>query len=158
MSTLPDMLLPGDPGAPAFREPWQAKAFAVVLLLHRSGHFAWPDWVETLAAEIKAVPQQPDEDADAAYHRQFLAALERIVADRGLTGTASLAVQKERWRRAYLNTPHGMPIDLATADREPGHDDHDVDGHDHGQHHHHHSLLPQRIPIAVSPAPGRRPA
>jgi hypothetical protein len=31
------MTFPGDSGAPTFREPWQAKAFAMVVLLHRQG-------------------------------------------------------------------------------------------------------------------------
>jgi nitrile hydratase accessory protein len=43
-------------GASAFREPWQAKAFAFVMLLHREGHFTWDDWVRTLAEAIAASP------------------------------------------------------------------------------------------------------
>ena len=39
---------------PAFREPWQAKAFAFAVLLHREGHFTWDDWVRTLAKVIDA--------------------------------------------------------------------------------------------------------
>lgn len=150
LSAPPDQRpLPLDEGR-AFREPWQAKAFALVVLLHRDGHFAWDDWVQTLAEEIKASPQHPEEDADQAYHRQFLAALEQVVAARGLVGPKTMAERKQAWRRAYLNTPHGQPIDLAAADAHHNHNNDDDD-------HHGHSLAPQRAPVAVSPAlAGRR--
>lgn len=134
-------VLPIDEDRP-FREPWQAKAFALVVLLHRQGHFAWPEWVQTLATEVKASPQRPDEDADQAYHRQFLAALERVVIVRGLMARDAMTERTEAWRRAYLNTPHGQPVDLAAAD----------DHHAHGADEHEHALTPRRMPVAVSAA------
>ncbi len=137
--------LPIDEGRP-FREPWQAKAFALVVLLHRQGHFAWAEWVEALAAEVKACPQRPGEDADQAYHRQFLAALEQVVAARGLVAPDAMAERKQAWWRAYVNTPHGQPVDLTAAD----------DHHAHHADEHGHALAPRRAPIAVSAAvPGR---
>jgi nitrile hydratase accessory protein len=140
--------------APAFREPWQAKAFAFVVLLHREGHFAWDDWVRTLAEEISASPQCADEDAELAYHRQFLTALEKIVATRGLTTAEEMQARKLAWRRAYLATPHGRPVDLAAAgdiDPDDGHDGDCDPIHQHG-----HNLMAQCAPIAVSPARGVR--
>ena len=139
---------------PAFREPWQAKAFAFVVLLHREGHFTWDDWVRTLAQEIPASPQCADEDAELAYHRQFLTALEKIVATRGLTTTEAMQARKFAWRRAYLATPHGHQVDLSAAgdiDPDDGHDGDREHIHQHG-----HNLIPQRVPIAVSPARGVR--
>ena len=136
--------------APAFREPWQAKAFAFVVLLHREGHLTWDDWVRTLAEEISASPQCADEDAELAYHRQFLTALEKIVATRGLTTPEEMQARKLAWRRAYLATPHGCPVDLAAAgdiDPDDGHGGDRDPIHQHG-----HNLMPQRAPIAVSSA------
>ena len=136
--------------APAFREPWQAKAFAFVLLLHREGHFAWDDWVRTLADEIAASPQRADEDAELAYHRQFLTALEKIIATRGLTTPEAMQARKLAWQRAYLATPHGHPVDLAAAEHiesKGGHDGARNHVHQHG-----HNLMPQRTPVAVCPA------
>ena len=148
LSAPPDLRpLPTGEG-PAFREPWQAKAFALLVLLHRQGHFAWDDWTQTLAAEIKASPQRADEDADQAYHRQFLVALEHIVAACGLAMPEGMAARKEAWRRAYLHTPHGQPVDLAAADTL---DDHDDDHQGLG-------LTAQRAPIAVSPPQSGRKA
>ena len=79
-----------------------------------------------LGAEIAAAPQQPGEDSDAAYHRQFLAALERIVASLHMANSDDQQRRKEEWRRAYLNTPHGYAVELAAARAAPG----DADDHD----------------------------
>ena len=134
----------------AFQEPWQAKAFAIVVLLHREGHVTWDDWVRTLAEEIAASPQRTDEDAELAYHRQFLTALEKIVATRGLTTPEAMRARKLAWRRAYLATPHGHPVDLAAAEDIDSNDGHDGDHND--VHQHDHNLTPQRTPVAVCPA------
>jgi hypothetical protein len=45
--------IPRDEGGPVFREPWEAQAFAMALALYDKGLFTWPEWAETLAAEIK---------------------------------------------------------------------------------------------------------
>jgi nitrile hydratase accessory protein len=134
--------------APAFREPWQAKAFALLVLLHRNGHFGWDAWVRTLAAEIAASPQRDNEDAEMAYHRQFLAALETIVAACDMTTPEAMQTRKDAWQRAYLNTPHGHPVELAAAGVGHRDDDHDEQG---SLHRHGHVLAPRRAPVAVSP-------
>jgi hypothetical protein len=49
--------------------------------------------------------------------------LERICAEKQLIGHEDLSRRQQEWRRAYLNTPHGQPIDLSAAfthDRREG--------------------------------------
>src|SRR5689334_15204931 len=82
-STAPGVLLRELDG-PAFAEPWMAQVFACAVHLSRQGLFTWNEWVDVFSAEIKAHPQQPGEAANAAYYRQWLAALETIVGLRGL--------------------------------------------------------------------------
>jgi nitrile hydratase accessory protein len=135
-----------DSGAPTFREPWQAKAFAIVVLLHRQGRFEWDEWVQVLSGEIAACPQQPGEDPDAAYHRQFLAALERIVAALGIANPGDQLRRKEEWRGAYLNTPHGHAVELAAAAGNADYRAPDASGALQR-----HDLAPVLRPIAVSP-------
>ena len=86
--------LPLDEEGPVFREPWQAEAFALVLKLYEGGHFTWPEWVAYLSAEIRAAAQRGDADRGNSYYHHWLAALEKLVVDKGLTPTSLLAQRK----------------------------------------------------------------
>jgi len=93
---------------PAFAEPWQAEAFSLTLSLHQRGVFTWTEWAETLGREIAAAPEEE-------YYLRWLAALERIVAEKGLTSAAELETRRDAWDRAARATPHGQPIALPTT-------------------------------------------
>lgn len=95
------------PEASAFDEPWQATAFAMVVKLHEGGVFTWPEWAETLGAEISA-------HRERAYYESWLAALERLLAAKGVAGTEELGTLKDAWRDAYIHTPHGQPVRLGS--------------------------------------------
>lgn len=101
----------GAPDAP-FAEPWQAEVFALAMALVEAGRIAPSDWTAALAAEIRRAPAGPDEDAGDAYWRQWLAALDRLLAERGLVAAAEAAARTDAWRGAYLRTPHGAPVAL----------------------------------------------
>ena len=115
--------LPFTEDGPLFAEPWQAQAFAMAVRLSVEGHFSWPEWVKYLSAEIAAAKNDPqgDQVGDVLdiYYRQWQAALEKLVADKGLTSSDEMAGRKEEWRRAFLNTPHGKPIELGAAGASP---------------------------------------
>ena len=102
-----------DDGRPAFAEPWEASAFALAVHLSGAGHFTWDEWAATLSGEIRAAQQEGDPDVGDTYYRHWLRALERLCRERGLVSEAEGSERKETWRRAYLNTPHGQPVDLA---------------------------------------------
>lgn len=118
MAALPD--LPGrDGNEPVFSEPWQAQAFAMTLALHRQGLFTWPEWADTLAAEIAAAQAGGDADRGDTYYRHWLAALERLTAAKGLTSAAELERHRQAWNHAAERTPHGQPIALRGDDFSP---------------------------------------
>ena len=100
----------GDDGAPVFAEPWEAQAFAMTLALHARGLFTWSEWAGALAAEIKRAQGAGDPDDGSTYYRHWLAALERLVADKGVTTRADLDDRRAAWDRAAHATPHGRPI------------------------------------------------
>src|SRR5215467_14276481 len=110
LTTLPS--LPRDDGGPVFAEPWQAQAFALAVKLSEQGHFTWKEWAAALAAELKAASDSGEPDDGSRYYEHWLAALERLVTSRGLTGTAALSERKEAWADAYRHTPHGKPVAL----------------------------------------------
>jgi nitrile hydratase accessory protein len=111
LSLLP--ALPLDDEGPVFAEPWQAQAFAMTLELHRAGHFSWKEWAEHLSAEIAAARESGDPDRGDSYYHYWLAALEKLVAEKGLASTAELGTRKQQWDVAARHTPHGKPIVLA---------------------------------------------
>lgn len=105
----PDASLP-DP--PVFAEPWQAQLFAVTVRLNEAGHFAWPQWAEIFGAELKARAAAGLPDSEAGYWEAWLAALERLLAERNLAAAPELDRLAAAWAEAYRNTPHGRPVAL----------------------------------------------
>lgn len=111
--------LPRDADGPVFGAPWQAQAFAMTLALHQGGLFTWPEWAAALAAQIEAAPAGPGEDAGDAYYRQWLGALEDIVAAKGVASRGDLRRYQQAWDSAADRTPHGQPIELSQSDFQP---------------------------------------
>jgi nitrile hydratase accessory protein len=108
--------IPRDAEGPVFREPWEAQAFAMALALHARGLFTWPEWAAMLGEEIKRAQALGDPDTGETYYRHWLAALERIVAAKGVTDARMLDRYRDAWARAAARTAHGTPIELAPDD------------------------------------------
>jgi len=104
--------IPRDGEGPVFREPWEAQAFALALVLHERGLFTWSEWADALAEEIRIAQEAGDPDRGDTYYVHWLAALERLCAAKGLTSPAELAERKAAWDRSVRATPHGQPIVL----------------------------------------------
>ncbi len=111
--------LPRDSDGPVFAAPWQAQAFAMTLTLHARGVFTWGEWAATLAAEITRAQQAGDPDTGETYYWHWLATLERIVADKGVTTADDLHRTRDAWDHAADRTPHGMAIELQDRDFRP---------------------------------------
>ena len=108
--------IPRDAEGPVFREPWEAQAFAMALALQERGLFTWAEWAETLGAEIKRAQAAGDPDTGETYYRHWLAALERLVAEKGVATRDTLARTRDAWDHAAERTPHGEPIELTPED------------------------------------------
>ena len=102
--------LPRDEEGPVFAEPWQAQAFALAVKLSEQGHFTWKEWAAALAAELQAAVDRGEPDDGSRYYQHWLATLERLVTEKGLTDSAALLARKEAWADAYRHTPHGKPV------------------------------------------------
>jgi nitrile hydratase accessory protein len=108
--------IPCDAEGPVFREPWEAQAFAMTLALHARGLFTWPEWAATLGAEIRRAQVAGDPDTGETYYHHWLAALERLAAEKGVADAGTLARYHDAWDRAADRTPHGAPIELRPGD------------------------------------------
>jgi nitrile hydratase accessory protein len=109
--------IPRDAEGPVFRAPWEAQAFAMAVRLHERGHFTWKEWAARLAEEIAAARERGEEDDGRRYYHHWLAALEGVVAEKGLVLADELGRRREAWGRAARETPHGQPIVLRPEDR-----------------------------------------
>jgi nitrile hydratase accessory protein len=117
-----DALLPiaREDEGPIFNEAWEAEAFAMVLALHEAKLFSWSEWTAALAREIATVSRSSDRESDDSYYLHWLAALERIVVDKGATSSEILEARRAAWTRAAEATPHGKPILLANDPQPEG--------------------------------------
>lgn len=104
--------LPRDEGGPVFAEPWQAQAFALAVKLSEQGHYTWKEWAAALSHQLQEAARRGEPDDGSRYYEHWLAALERLVAEKGLASTDALTQRKAAWTAAYLHTPHGQPVEL----------------------------------------------
>ena len=94
LESLPD--LPLDDEGPVFKEPWEARAFALAVSLREQGLFTWDEWAEELGATIEAARSEGDEDRGDTYYRHWLACLEVLAVRKGLATLQSLADGRQK--------------------------------------------------------------
>lgn len=107
---LPGPLAARD-GKPAFTEPWQAQTMALAHALVERGTIAPGDWSAALGAALRDAVSRGAPDTAETYYAAALTALESVLGRLGLDADA-VADRTEAWRRAYLATPHGRPVEL----------------------------------------------
>ncbi len=108
--------IPRDSEGPVFREPWEARAFALAVALSQQGVFSWSEWATALAAEIAQAQRRGAPDTGETYYLHWLAALERLVTDKQVTTAATLERTRAAWDHAADRTPHSRPIELRHED------------------------------------------
>lgn len=74
--------IPGDDG-PVFEAPWQARAFGLAVALHEEQEvYDWQEFQQRLIDEVDATDADTMQEAvEETYYEQWLAALERLLAD-----------------------------------------------------------------------------
>ena len=97
----------GGEGEPVFRAPWEAQAFAMVVALEGRGLFTWGEWARALGRAVEGQDRDPE-----GYYGCWLAAAERLVAEKGVASAAVLAQRRDAFDRAARATPHGQPVRL----------------------------------------------
>ena len=98
---------------PVFAEPWEAHAFALAVKLSEAGIFTWSEWSAALAEELAAASQRGESDDGSRYYHHWLAALERLAAEKNLV-TAALC------KRAKRRVGGGLSANPARESRNAG--------------------------------------
>ncbi len=78
--------LPNDAAAPRFDAPRQARIFAAVVSLADAGCFRWEEFQQRLIAEVGRGGNDPRH-----YYERWLAAAEKLLAEKGLLTSDRLA-------------------------------------------------------------------
>jgi nitrile hydratase accessory protein len=112
---------PAGDDEPVFAEPWEARAFAMVVSLHERELYTWAEWADALATRIKAAQAAGDSDIGDTYYHHWLGALEDLLARKGI-GSAETARWRDAWQHATNRTPHGKPIELQADDFDAARD------------------------------------
>lgn len=97
---------------PEFAEPWQAEALALSIALQESGRITPAEWSDTLGDEIEKARAAGDPADGTTYYTHVVAALETLVARKGLLAVSALDRRRHEWENAYRRTPHGEPVVL----------------------------------------------
>lgn len=122
--------LPRDAKVPVFEEAWQGHAVAIVQALYQDGHYDWAQWDDYLGPQIASpayfgdteeAPKPEDTPAPAGanynrfladcerdganYYHYWLAAMEQLLDDIGLVGTAELDARTAAIAQAEATPP-----------------------------------------------------
>ena len=80
--------IPRRNGEPVFNEPWESRVFGAAVVLCERGLFQWDELRDRLIAEITSADAAHDSSAaSSSYYERFLAALERLLVEKGICAT-----------------------------------------------------------------------
>ncbi len=82
-------------GELVFQEPWEGRAFGLAVALRDQEVFHWEAFRRQLMAAIAQADRRPAGDARPGYYESWLAALQKLLVERGLV-TATEIEQRER--------------------------------------------------------------
>ncbi len=76
-----------------FAEPWEARAFAIIVNLAQAGHFAWGEWVDCFSQEVARATAAEASGAPAkTYYERWLDAAETLA--KGVTSRPQLQAKR----------------------------------------------------------------
>jgi nitrile hydratase accessory protein len=83
-------------GELVFEAPWQGRAFGIGVALCERGVYGWEAFQKQLIAVIGAADAAAE---PAAYYEQWMAALERLLVDKGVLSHAEVEARSAAYRR-----------------------------------------------------------
>ncbi|MDQ3835205.1 MAG: nitrile hydratase accessory protein [Actinomycetota bacterium] len=88
-------------GEPIFEEPWQSRAFGMVVALHQEGLFHWDEFKERLIAETLSAGKREERATDPVYYEHWLTAFWKLVSDKGILCEAEMEARKAEFESGF---------------------------------------------------------
>lgn len=103
--------LPGSPESRHFDEPWEMRAFALVVAAHTSGQYPWPDFQQALIASIESWQASADDTSQPSwsYYEHWLNAFETVLGSRGALDPGAVELRTQEVLDAPPNRNHHDP-------------------------------------------------
>ncbi|MBX5490748.1 MAG: nitrile hydratase accessory protein [Chloroflexi bacterium] len=89
-------------GELVFEAPWEGRAFGLVVALHEQGYFVWDEFKDRLIAEIARAEAAGEA---STYYERWLAALERLLRDKGLVAAEEVVARAQALATAPADHP-----------------------------------------------------
>ncbi|MGC6392084.1 MAG: nitrile hydratase accessory protein [Alphaproteobacteria bacterium] len=105
-----DIMMPHLPDG--FAEPWQAQIFAVTVALNEAGFFSWQEWADVFSTQLADSKQKLARGLDGSddYFACWENALKLLIKSKDIVAETVWDDAMEKWRAAYMKTPHGQPV------------------------------------------------
>lgn len=98
-------------GDMVFKEPWEAKAFAIVVSLSQAGFFTWSEWVDCFSEHVaRATEAEASGAAPKSYYEQWVDAAEALLVAKGLTSAEQLFARRLGAIQSGAATVHGRDL------------------------------------------------
>jgi len=82
-------------GDMVFKEPWEARAFSLIVSLSQAGHFTWSEWVDCFAVQVtKATDVEAAGQTPKTYYEQWVDAAEALLSAKGLVTEEQLFARR----------------------------------------------------------------
>ena len=82
-------------GDMVFKEPWEARAFALIVSLSQAGYFTWSEWVDCFSAHVeRATREEAAGSVPKTYYEQWVDAAEEILILKGATSAEQLLARR----------------------------------------------------------------
>ena len=79
--------VPRKNGELVFEQPWEGRAFGLVVALHETRCYVWDEFKDRLIEQVAHAEARED---NSSYYERWLAAFESLLADKGLVAPAEV--------------------------------------------------------------------
>ena len=95
----------------SFEKPWHGQIFAITVSLSENKVFEWSEFSKALADQIKIDKTEKQNGSDD-YFFSWIKALENLIIKKNVVDQSNLNITKQKWKDAFLATPHGQPVKI----------------------------------------------